>query len=536
MQTDDVGLNRAPTANLHASWIYWIVPSFTDLLFLSILFLLTTGGFSSKLLGDAGIGWHIRDGQQILQTHAVPRVDSFSATMEGKQWFAWEWLYDAGISIVDKYAGWNGVLFLAVFVIAATFAYALHRTLLAGATLPIAFFLLALALGASSIHFLTRPHVFSWLFCVILFSILDAASATEDPVRPRSLYWLPIIMLLWVNLHGGFLFGLILCAIYLLTGVVAYWASSNVAAREQADRCLRHLSVVTGLTFLASLVNPYGVSLYVHIYRYLGDRFLMDHIDEFQSPNFHGVAQKCFGLLLLITFVALAANRKKLRTAQWMVILFAAYSGLYASRNLPVSSLLIVLLVAPMISDEIAEASQNCVIWSPLRLAFRSLSEFSTRITAMETRFRGHVWPIAAVGFGVWICLHNGAVGAYQLMNAKFSETRFPVQAVRFIKEQGAGEPIFAPDYWGGYLIYNLFPAGKVFVDDRHDLYGSTFFRQYLTTIHVEPGWNLLLDRLQAQWVLVPSESPLANILAVTPGWNLIYHDKTAVLFHRTHE
>jgi hypothetical protein len=534
MQRDRDGVNRPSTATSRALWANWLVPSFTDLLFICILFLLTTGSFSSKLLGDAGIGWHIRDGQQILRDHEVPRVDSFSATMEGKQWFAWEWLYDAGIAVVADHAGWNGVVFLTVLVIAVAFAYALGRALLAGATLPLALFLLALALGASSIHFLTRPHVFSWLFSVIWFSTLDDASRASNPQRRRSLYWLPAIMLLWVNLHGGFLFGLILCLIYLVAGTFEYWASPNLPAREQAGKWLRHLSGVTGLAFLASLVNPYGVALYVHIYHYLGDHFLMDHIDEFQSPNFHGVAQKCFGLLLLITFVALAANREKMQTTHWMVILFAVYSGLYASRNLPVSSLLIALVIAPLLSSEIAAAAKNGGFLAPVRSIFRSLSGFSTRVTMMETRFRGHVWPVIAVVLGLWICLHNGALGSHQMMNAQFSESRFPTQAVRFLEEENIHEPIFAPDYWGGYLIYSLYPVSKAFVDDRHDLYGSAFFREYLTTIHVEPGWHALLDRLQARWVLVPRESPLANILKETPAWNVVYQDKTAVLYHQT--
>src|SRR5579871_4658011 len=71
----------------------WFVPSFLDLWFIGILFLLAASNFALKLLGDADVGWHIRNGEQILQTHAIPRVDSFSATLSGQPWFAWEWLY-----------------------------------------------------------------------------------------------------------------------------------------------------------------------------------------------------------------------------------------------------------------------------------------------------------------------------------------------------------------------------------------------------------------------------------------------------------
>jgi hypothetical protein len=458
----------------------------------------------------------------------------FIATMGGQPWFAWEWLYDLLIAAVHAYTGLNGVVFLTAFIIALTFAFALRFALRSGASLPVAVLLLALSLGASSIHFLTRPHVLSWLFCVVWFSILDEGSAKGIAELGNRLYWLPLIMLVWANVHGGFLLGLILCGIYLVAGAFQYAQAGDASLRAQAGKQLRVLSAATGMSFFASLLNPYGGSLYLHIYRYLGDRFLMDHIDEFQSPNFHGVGQKCFGLLLLITLVGLTANRGKINPAHWLVILFAAYSGLYSSRNLPVSSLLLALIVAPLLSGEIAEAGKDSDIATSLRAMARSFSAFGSRVTAMESRFRGHVWPALAIVGGLWICMHSGHLGSHQLMNAQFSKTRFPVEAADFIRQQNIHEPIFAPDYWGGYLIYALYPANQVFVDDRHDLYGSTFFHQYLTTIHVEPGWNDLLDHLNVQWVLVPRESPLANILREMPSWSVVYQDKTAVFFHRT--
>lgn len=527
-------MNHKPKASVPAQLSYWLAPSFSDLWFISILFLLTGGTLAPKLLGDAGIGWHIRDGQQILQTHAIPRVDPFSATMSGHQWFAWEWLYDAVIAVIHDHAGLNGVVFFTALVIAMAYGAALRRALIAGATLPFTIFLLALSLGASSIHFLARPHVLSWLFCVIWFSILDGDPANETPALNRRLYWLPVIMLLWVNLHGGFMVGLILCAIYLIAALHGYRTSATIAERDKAGKSVRLLATATGLSFLASLVNPYGVSLYIHIYEYLGDRFLMDHIDEFQSPNFHGAGQKCFGLLLLITLVALAAHHEKIKPAHWLVILFATYSGLYASRNLPVSSLLLALIIAPLLSREAGEAVENRAISVGVRSVFRSFHNFALRVTTMEGSFRGHVWVVIAIFCGLWACLHNGELGSHVLLNARFSENRFPVEAVRFIERQNIREPMFTPDYWGGYLIYTLYPESKVFVDDRHDLYGAAFFRRYLATVRVEPGWNGLLDELRVNWVLVPRESPLANILKETPRWSGVYRDQASVLFHRT--
>ncbi len=511
----------------------WFVPSFVDLWFIGILFLLAASNFALKLLGDADVGWHIRDGEQILQTHAIPRVDSFSATLNGQPWFAWEWLYDAGIAFIHAHAGLNGVVFFTAVVVAATFAFALRSALKAGANLPVAIFLLGLSLAASTIHLLARPHVVSWLLAVVWFSVLHTGASSVDQADHKRIYWLPFLMLLWANLHGGFLLGFVFLAIYVADAAFVYWRTRELAARHLAANWLKQLALASGLTFLASLINPYGISLYAHIYRYLGDRFLMDHIDEFQSPNFHGIAQRCFALLLLITLCALAARRQRMRLAEGLVILFAVYSGLYSSRNLPVSSLLLALVIAPLLSREIAEAGGNTLMMAHLRAALHSFDGFASRVTTLERGFRGHFWPVLTTSIGLWACLHGGELGSHRLMNAHFNEARFPVHAVQIIQQRGIKEPIFAPDYWGGYLIYTLYPANKVFVDDRHDFYGSDFFRQYMTTVHVEPGWSKLLDDLHVEWVLVPNGSPLDNILKETPAWNLDYQDKTATLFRR---
>ena len=110
---------------------------------------------------------------------------------------------------------------------------------------------------------------------------------------------------------------------------------------------------------------------------------------------------------------------------------------------------------------------------------------------------------------------------------------RFPVQAVEVIAQRGIEEPIFAPDYWGGYLIYRFFPEPKVFVDDRHDLYGERFLKDYLKVINVQPDWEKFLNERQVHWVLVPAGSSLANILKETPSWKVTYEDNTAVLFQK---
>ncbi|MGA2376644.1 MAG: hypothetical protein ABSF72_14075, partial [Candidatus Sulfotelmatobacter sp.] len=416
------------------------MPSITDLFFVALLGLLVFTTLSVRLLGDAGIGWHIRTGQLILASHAIPRVDPFSATMSGQAWFAWEWLYDVLVGWLDTAAGLNGVVLFTALAIAAVFAWTFRLLLRRGTNILVALLLVLLAASAAMIHFLARPHVVSWLFTLAWFWILDSSEISFLASDPKSfatsgtnrgrvlmLWLLPPLMLVWVNVHGGFLVGFALLAIYWCSAAWQWLRPSgdrfdDVLRKIRAGRLVRVLILTGILSGLATLVNPYGFQLYVHIYRYLTSRFLMDHINEFQSPNFHYVAQKCFAGLLLLTLVALAAKRRapgQPRASQALVVLFAVYSGLYASRNIPVSSLLLILVIGPWLSEAMERFGSR-------RPGGRGLAspQFLQRMEEIEFSLRGHLWPIAMVVLTSWIAADGGKLGAKPLMDAHFDAKR----------------------------------------------------------------------------------------------------------------
>jgi hypothetical protein len=500
------------------------MPSAADLIFVALLGALVFTPLSVRLSGDAGIGWHIRTGQQIVATHAIPRVDSFSSTMAGRPWFAWEWLYDLVVGQLEATLGLNGVVWFTAVVIAAVFAGMFRLLIARGTNVLVAPVLVLLAMSASMIHFLARPHVVSWLFTLTWFWILD--SSERDCFdgfggrRRRWLWPLPPLMLVWVNVHGGFLVGFVLLGIFLLGAAWTWFRTRENRIEETlqkiaAGKRARHLAWVGLLSVAASLVNPYGWKLYSHVYRYLSNRFLMDHIDEFQSPNFHGVAQKCFLALLLITVAVLAVRGRELRMSQGLAVLFAVYAGLYASRNIPVSSILLVMVVGPLVpAAGLARGS-------------------SQRMAAIEVGLRGHLWPSLVMIVTLAIAANGGRAGSSVLMDAHFDPKRMPVDAVNYLEKNEVAGPVLSPDYWGGYLIYRLYPKSRVVVDDRHDLYGDEFFKSYLRLMHAEPGWEAFLETHPTSCVLLPRDAALANRLVITKGWKQIYADNVTIAFVR---
>jgi hypothetical protein len=509
-------------------WVLFLMPSVSDLLFVALLLGLSCGSMGRLLLRDAGTGWHIRNGQLMLQTHSITRVDPFSATMSGHAWYSWEWLYDVFIAGVHQWLGLNGVVFVTAAVMAATFALVFRLAIRRGGSLPIVLFMMVLSLGVSAVHFLARPHVLSWLFTVVWFELLD--SAQESRAGSRRVFFLPLLMLLWVNVHGGFVFGFALLAVYIFAAGIGYFTCP--AQRLQILSRFHRLGLISLLSLLASFVNPYGYKLHLHIYHYLSDKFLMNQVSEFRSPDFHGAAQQLFAVLLLITIVAVASARRQ-QPARLLVIFLAAYSGLYASRNLPVSSILLTLIVAPMLSNTVAAGTGNAGIARWLRAGISRVQRFGERMEMLELVFRGRVWLMIVLVLGLWACMHGGRLGSTQPLNAYFDDQRFPVEAAAEIIRRDIREPIFCPDLWGGYLIYKLYPRTTVLVDDRHDLYGDQFFKDYLKIIYLQPEWSKILDERHVDWILVQKDSSLGTLLELTAGWKLIHADSTAVLFHR---
>jgi hypothetical protein len=498
------------------------MPSVADLIFLALLGTLTLTSLSTRLLGDAGVGWHIRTGQQILSSHVIPHTDPFSSTMQGKPWFAWEWLYDVVVGQLDSWFGLNGVVWFTSALIATVFAWTFRLLMVRGTNLMVAVVLVLLAISASMMHFFSRPHVLSWLFIVAWFWILDSTERDSLDGRgssSRLLWLLPISMLLWVNVHGGFLFGFVLLAIFWV-GCLWTWFRSDENRIEEsfqkiaAARRLRTLTSIGVLSLLATLVNPYGWKLHEHIYSYLSNRFLMDHIEEFQSPNFHGVAQKCFLLLLLISIAGLATHGRKLRVSELLLILFAVYAGLLASRNIPVSSILLVLLVGRLLPSV-------------------DFSGFGARTSTVDARLRGHLWPVVACVVLLLIAANRGRVGSTPVMDAHFDPQRMPVEAVDDLVAKGLKGPVLAPDSWGGYLIYRLYPKQLVVIDDRHDFYGEQTLKSYLKMIRVERGWEEFLNQHNVSTAVLPAKSALAVVLGQTPGWKMVHSDAVATTFIR---
>jgi hypothetical protein len=521
----------------------FLLPSVRNIIFIFLFWSLLAGPLSLRPLADADIGWHIRTGELILDSRALPRTDPFSSTMQGQPWFAWEWLYDILLGVLDHACGLNGVVWLCALLVASIFTFLLSELIRRGTGLLLAIVLMLLAEAAAMIHLYARPHIVSWLFSLLWFVVLERWERSESSPPPRWVLWFfPVSMLLWVNLHGGWLFGSALLATYCIAAFIDSMREPEALAAIRLARRARAMAMVWVVSAAATLVNPYSWRLHLHIYRYLSDRYLMNHINEFQSPDFHGWAQRSFAMILLLVLIAFAgdriASKPKLHLSQILVVLLTAYFGFYSARNLPVSSMLLVLIAGPILWTNFVALAEKPRAWRWLRNGVRRVADFSERMSEQEMELHGQLWPVAAVALAFAICLQGGILGSHRLIYARFDDTKVPAAAITFLQREFHGDPgtdpVFSTDFWGGYLIFRMYPERKVVLDDRHDLYGEGRIRQYMTLTEAAPGWQTVLEQWQIRTVLLPAGSTLANLLRELPqNWHVVYEDQVAVVFEK---
>ena len=270
------------------SWPRWLASSSTS------------GQGWSALLADGDTGWHIRTGDWILQNRSVPTTDLFTFTRAGEPWFAWEWLSDVLMSLVHQHWGLAGVAVLAGCVILLSVMVLFRHMLWRGANVVVAFGVLLLAVGASSIHYLARPHVFTLLLMAVSLWMVE-----RDRRRAGPFIWLLVpLSAVWINLHGGFFaLPLSLAALAAGFGVEAWLDRPQRAVKWAASRRYAALAAATSA---ASILNPYGIKLHLHVARYLTSDWIRNAIQEFQSPSFRSESLLRFEVLL---FAALLLGR-----------------------------------------------------------------------------------------------------------------------------------------------------------------------------------------------------------------------------------
>jgi len=371
----------------------------------------------------------------------------------------------------------------------------------------------ALLLGATATTLVwgVRPQIFTLLLASIFLYILDNYYRKSSE---KAIWLLIPLMVLWVNLHAGWLLGLALIALTLfgLLIDVLFGTESRDTLKERAPALLGVL-VLCGA---AVCLNPNGTRMYSYPFETLNSKLVL-LVREWWSPDFHQPHFQAVLILMLATFFLLALSNKRERPGRLLMLMAVSFAMLRAGRNVPLFS----LVATPLFAEH---------LWEWLKGQQWASSLIATAESGKQSIPRIAINSLIIVMALVLCGLAAQRAAAEQ---PSIEAQEFPKAAVEYMKQQRLPQPIFNEYTWGGYLIWRLYPDYRVHIDGRADVFGEKLVAEFIQVNDGKPGWRELLQQYGAQTVLVKSDSAIASLLAEDSQWQRVFEDKQAIILVR---
>jgi len=487
--------------------IKFVVPSLAVIIYVAV-FLSLILSCRSLLLHDGDTGYHVRAGEHILNTCSVPSYDIFSHVTPALRWNAHEWLAEAVMAGIHGAFGMTGIVIFFSLLISLTY-YLLFIFIKKESNIIVALVIILFILPASAFHWMARPHIFTNLFLVIWIFILE----TYQYKNRNLLYLMPPLMLLWANIHGGFIFGLGITGIYFIGNLINALSSKDVRAYfKQKSKVLGFVAIAC---FAVSIVNPNGIELLFFPFKLLSEKIIIDHVGEFLSPNFHLSVLTPARFLILFTIFMLAVKKSAVNVIDVILILFLLNMSLLSVRHITVFGIVISIILARLMGEQLEERPER---------PFQVIRERSDKLAATDDSVGGAIWIVAVILFVV--CLAEADV-----LKCYFDPGKKPVAAAEFLRKENIKGNMYNNYEFGDYFIYSLYPQYKVFIDGRADMYGSEIFEDYMKVTLMESEWEDILKKYGITYIVYNADSLLSKCLVEKKEWHLIYADKVANIF-----
>jgi hypothetical protein len=405
--------------------------------------------------------------------------------------------------LVQARLGFGALIFLFALLITFAFWFVWRRC---HAHLFVTAFAILLGILSMSANVGVRTRVFTILLASIFLYVLDHFARSR---QGKTVWILLPLMVLWVNLHGGFVIGLALIVLTMIGLVLDKWLGDD---QIKLQPCLAILGLVFVGCTLAALVNPYGVQMFLIPIRVMQAPIYRQVIVDWFSPDFHSPEVFPFLLLFLLTTAAVALSPIRPRPSEVLFLLATLYATLTSQRNMTIFALVAVPLFA--------NYSQH---W----LDSNQLVTFPVKSPWLERRAN-----VLAL-----LLLLPLILFAIQLKSTVYGEVQqqtmdVPLKAVEFLKsKQIVGNTFTDPNIWANYLIWAM-PSNPVFIDGR-DMYPEQFLREYVAIVSGQENWQEAFDRYGVQVVIVSPKSAMARKMKTTPGWEEVYQDEMSLVLSR---
>ena len=475
--------------------------------------------FALQPLTEPDFGWHLRTGLDVLRSGmTLPSVDPYSHTMPDWPWVEHAWLTDVLIAKIYSSFGALGVILL--FGAITTTAWLLGAAV---ASAGVLFRMLAcvLSLWVALPYLGARTQFVTLLGLALLSWMLKRWHDGSGWVQ----WWIPPLFLLWANLHGGFLAGLLfLLLVTLATAIVRWLSDKRIVDAGAIDEPLfgwkdiKRVALLTAGSACLTLVNPYGWRLYEEIVDSLSNRFMLETLQEWQPLSMAGLAGRSYAMYLAGLGITMVLWYRRIQPVRWVVgAVFLALSVRHM-RNIP----FFLIVSLPFFAEMLSEG------WERFRRRWPS-DEAATQ--------RG--WLAATVVMAVmlwWLGpehLHRIALSGTSPAEY-FKETSYPIEAVQWIQANPdqAGQRLYNDYGYGGFLLWWL-PDTTIFIDGRMPAWRSgerAILRDYMALTGTDPDLRIL-TKYSVDWALVRRQTPLEEGLARDAAWHRVYDDHKAAIY-----
>ena len=513
--------------------------------------------------------WHLKSGKWMVEQNHYhwPAKDIFTFTAANYNWDNHEWLSQIVMYEIYRWGderdigGWRAVilgktlLLIATYLFLAWFVY--RRAGSDGRAVAIAMFLGVLVAAVGRRTFWPRPPIISYLFMAVFLYIMWLHH--EGKLKNRHLFILPILMVLWANLHGGFVIGGIIVAAY-CGGEIVEWVwlkwrrrGTNESAESAKPISWRHdeklqlagwYALIGFLCGVGSLLNPYGARLYLLSKRVMSEKELVSRLSELLPPDltftwaFVLLAALFVGGSIALVFFRLRGRRVALPAlGETLVALFFLQQASAHVRHLPLFGIAAIPIAALILRE----------LW---RLAGR---DRAWHLALIGSALVCGLWLIFLPGEGKY-ALRGRVAGASNfqrnlalLQGTELEPGAYPVEAVDFILSAQLPGRMFNENRIAGYLIWRLSPEHhKVFTDQRFDVFGGDFLIDELSVGNACPwddgvlknpdlppdkwirlkNWHSVIDRWGINWIFIEHGEKIDEVLREkNSGWALIYYD-----------
>ncbi|AKM84835.1 MAG: hypothetical protein VE98_C0001G0378 [candidate division Kazan bacterium GW2011_GWA1_50_15] len=482
------------------------------------LLILPLLALSARPLVDPDFGWHLRSGMDLLKNLSVPRLDPYSYTAPHWPWVNHEWLSDGMAAFVYNIGG--PFVLIALFALTVSGAFLLAASL---GKLELKYKLLASVMaGLAALPILgVRMQMLTLLGMALVLWALYRFRNKEI----KNLWWLIPVFWLWTNLHGGFLMGLVILAVFFVAEIIKYTSERvwpkfyrrlHIAEVGFSLPQLRHLIWVGLGSGLVTLINPYGWGLYYDFYKLFSTPFATESIAEWQPVILSNIGAQNYTIYISVLLLLLLLTYRKVEPTRWLLMGVFFYLSLLYWRNLPFFMIVSVGFLAE-------------TIYQHTHLVFDGMVR--NRYTLLV------ITAVVASMVAQWI---SDVIPKTANLDATFAAGGYPINAVNWAKTNPdkLGTKMFNEYGHGGFLVWQ-FPEQKVFIDGRMPYWRTDndrlvfYDEQYI--LNARPGAiEMMQQEYGVDWVFIRAGLPLDWALdGQADTWEKVYYDRYEVIYRK---